>query len=146
MQNPNPFGTTRPVVKACPVCGSTALSIEVLVSAVQNNNGNWSIVADPEDLNNEFTDPNIAVRCLNEYCGPIIYNGQVYEFQNDMDLFLFWLVNFCAEERETIEQFQRAYLAGELKPIDIPAYVEFESEVVHHPWSGHVNDLMVLNM
>ena len=103
-------------VRCCPICGSTAIEVDILTSAVQNQDGEWTIAkVDSDELQYEVTHPSNQVRCLNPTCGDPYFGSSKLRL-GELNLFqyfqLFSRIKQKQQDAETSNQGKANLGAG----------------------------------
>lgn len=122
----------------CPICGA-GVRATIIVGAVQDDNGVWSVeqYADA-DVNDLIDNPNQEVECTNEHCGnPFDDRGIEIDLQG-MNEFEFWR----AHQDPNIVPINTSYeeLSDELKE----QFKLWAETLTYSPWCGCLGDCITL--
>lgn len=127
-------------VRVCPICGSTDLMCDAVVSLQQDLNGAWKMTpgaaAALEDTEKYLsTDPNVEVTCGNPMCGTP--HDPVTGEDIKEDLTVYWLKKMGYDADTELSK-----LPQELQD----QYHEWCSTLEYNPWHGVLGDTVELNM
>lgn len=118
----------KPVVRVCPICGSTQIAGDIIVTAEQDPYGEWVVKYDHDDVQYEFQNVNSAVRCLNPKCGIPSDPDDLGEITIPLEEY--FAAKWAREHHEdmhTTEEYNDAY----------HAWLE---TLVYHPYEGTISD------
>jgi hypothetical protein len=135
-------------VRCCPICGSTAIEVDILTSAVQNQDGEWTIAkVDSDELQYEVTHPSNQVRCLNPTCGDPYFESSKLRL-GELNLFQYFqlfqamdgnieAVNRLSDIERMQYDFQEEY---ELTYEGKIAWQQWADNIDYKPWIGSMED------
>ena len=124
----------------CPICGSTDLVGDVVITATQTPEGTWELQSiSAEDLAYAMSNINNAVKCNNPYCGKT-YDSQgneVPEYVLEKPLhnwFNHYEIPLDADDPDAMKIFAEQY------PELHQQYEEWLDGLFHVPWEGVIGD------
>ena len=138
-----PMDNKLPIkVHTCPICGSTELVGDIVVTIRQDLEGQWNFIPIEQlSLNDSMQETNNEVRCMNEYCGPAYdENDEIIHLEGEETLFDYWV-------RTRLGATATALVTEEnLSEEDKQAFGEWSLEVHYKPWSGCIGDCTCLSL
>lgn len=140
-QTPGPEGIDYTKIHVCPICGTTELRAELIVTVTQDEQGSWKIEIPEEDsIDYAMSNPNNVVRCTNPLCGDIIdAEGNILPFKDSDQA----LAYFCAQREIILPELTEAALM-EYDPDLAAEYEEWVNGFTHNAWEGTIGDCKIL--
>ena len=124
-------------VRLCPVCGTTELRSDILVTAQQEPDGTWNVrLPDADDIQHEMTNVNVEVRCGNPHCGDATdASGNRVSLKEDETYFQFWARSKGYPSDVTFDALSEDERAE---------FTAWEGELYWTAWSGTISECQVL--